>query len=137
MDGYAEHHLETLVIIGGFNDPSKCAEETEAVWDIIIQKSKSKFTPTRFILLYTIKSLIQKLQRVDALNQSLQKELRKEKNIISIDFNEICFPKKLANNIFLDAIEYIFLLFAGTKLVTIVLQGHIENNHASATMRRT
>ena len=25
VDGYAEHHLETLVIIGGFNDHSKCA----------------------------------------------------------------------------------------------------------------
>ena len=45
VDGYAEHLLETLVIIGGFNDHSKCAEETEAVCDNIIQKSETKFPP--------------------------------------------------------------------------------------------
>ena len=41
VDGYAEHHLETLVISGGFIDHSNCPEESEAVWDNIIQKSKA------------------------------------------------------------------------------------------------
>ena len=61
-------------------------------------------------------------ERVDALNQSLQKVLRKETSIISIKFNELLFPQSLTNNIFPDVMEYVFLL-----LVTHWLQMSYRN----------
>ena len=73
-----------------------------------IQKSKPTFTPIRYIIPETIKcGNPESVDRVHAMNQSLQKVLRKETSIISICFNEILLPQ---NFTFLDVMEYIFLL---------------------------
>ena len=67
------------------------------------------------------------------LNQKLQRV--SQTSLISIDFNESIFRQVWQTTFFLNVMEYIF--FAGNKLITNVLQGHIGNNQAPAATKRT
>ena len=99
------------------------------------KNQKTKFTPTRFIILKTVKCVNPEVaERVDALNQSLQQVLREETSFSSIDFNENLIPQSLAKNIFCGR-GAIHLAFAGYKQIINVSLGYIGNNQARVTMK--
>ena len=104
----------------------------------VITSSKNQKPSSHLFIISKIKKCgnPEVAERVDVLNQSLQKVLCKETRMISIYFNGILFPQNLATNIFFGR-DGIHLSFSGNKLITNVLHRHIGNNQAPATTKRT
>ena len=88
--------------------------------------SKTKLTSTRFLIPKTIKCVNPEVaERVDALDQSLQKVLRKETSIINNAFFEILFPHSLENNICFGR-DGIHLSFNGTNCLQMTYRNTLE-----------